>query len=589
MIKERAADGGEERFEGIAVSPGIAIGPVEFVQHAFERPASWPILSSTVDGEIRRLDEAIQATREQITQLQAKLQARSNGSEAHIFDAHLLVLEDQTVLVQIRQAIRENLQNADIVYYQVFSRYIESLRMIGDPYLRERAIDVEDVARRVLANLSHTEEINEDTPKASILFARDLTPSDTVDLDRRNILGFVTEQGSYTSHTAIMARSLCLPGVVGLDLPQEKLCRGEMVILDGHEGLLILRPTPETLAEYRQLIQQEGAFNESLLGLKDKKAVTSDGKSLILSANIEFGHEVELVKASGAAGVGLYRTEFFFFQEHHRPDEDRQAEVYSKAARSVHPDGVIIRTLDVGGDKFHHDEPVHRESNPFLGLRGIRLSLEERATFKTQLRAILRASAEGKVRVMYPMISGLEELRAANAILEECKTELRAEGRAFDEKLEVGCMIELPSAVLVAHELASEVSFFSVGTNDLIQYTIAVDRGNERVAHLYQPGHPAILRLLKMVVEAAHAHGIWAGVCGEMAGDVLFVAVLVGLGYDELSVGAGQVPRVKHVLSCLDSQECVRLVEQLLKLSHSEEVTRRLRELAAERFPDFLD
>jgi phosphotransferase system enzyme I (PtsI) len=582
---------GELRFRGIPVSPGIAFGDVHFQTKRFARPRTWPVEDLQVEEEIARLTEVIVSTRKEIEQLKEQLVSQGGDpSEAHVFDAHLLVLEDCTVIQEVTDMVRSDRMNVESVYYKVIRRYLDSLRKVDDPYLRERAVDIEDVAGRVLEHLKDKVDPKpggvKQQQRAHVLYAHDLTPSDTVHMDRKSVLGFATELGSNTSHTAIMARSLAIPGVVGLNIPRGCLQFGQEVILDGYNGLLIVGPKKDTREEYRTLAIKQNELNLRLETLRDEAAATADGHAITLSANIEFGHEVEQANRDGAAGVGLYRTEFFYFQQNKHPDEDQQAAVYSSIAKSVDPDGVIIRTLDVGADKFYTDGR-HAEPNPFLGWRGIRVSLLETEVFKTQLRACLRASAAGKVRIMYPMISGIEELRQANAILKECQGELCAQGIAFDENLEVGCMIELPSAAVMAHLLAKEVDFFSIGTNDLIQYTIAVDRVNERVAHLYQPGHPAILRLLQTIVSAAHNNGIWVGVCGEMAGDTLYTPILVGLGVDELSVGPNQILRLKHALNHLDSHECQSLIAELLAMQTADEIDARCREMALTNYGDF--
>lgn len=577
----------EYRFRGLAVSRGISTGELHFKGRRFEEPKRRSIKPEQLESEEALFHQAIAKTRETIQALKDQLLARGGDhSEAHIFDAHLLVLEDQPVIDEILQQLRKEHSNVASVYYKVILRYIDSLKSINDPYLRERAIDIEDVAGRLLANLSNEDSGATDNETPHVLFAQDLAPSDTVGLNRSLLLGFATRLGSFTSHTAIMARALGIPGVVGLDIPKGKLQAGQEVILDGYNGVIIVNPTEETRTEYRRLSEQQEILNQRLEELRGEPAQTADGKSIILSGNIEFGHEVDLVNRRGAAGVGLYRTEFFYFEQDRQPNEDQQAKAYGDVAETVDPNGVIIRTLDVGADKFYADGR-HAEPNPFLGWRGIRVSLAEPKVFKTQLRACLRASARGKVRIMYPMISGIEELRQSNAFLHECQEELRKEGIPFDEDVEVGCMIELPSAAIMAHQLAPEVDFFSIGTNDLIQYTIAVDRVNERVAHLYQPAHPAILRLIEMIVKAAHDNSIWVGVCGEMAGDPLFAPVLIGLGVDELSVGPSQILRVKHALRHLDSAECEDLVAELMTLQTVEEITERCRTMAKKRYGDF--
>ncbi len=578
----------EIRYRGLAVSRGVAVGPLRFQGQPFQRPRRWPITEVEVQGEETRFEEALRRTRGQIEQLQEQLlKTDGNHAEARVFDAHLLVLEDQTVISDVRKRLHKDRFNVESIYYEVIRRYVESLKAITDPYLRERAVDIEDVAGRVLVALADADDNTAMQQSPRVLFADDLAPSDTVGMDRSLLLGFATRLGSFTSHTAIMARALGIPGVVGLKIPPGTLRAGREVILDGFNGILITDPTEETLEEYRKLAEQQDVLNQRLDQLRAEPAETHDGARVVLSANIEFGHEVDAIMRRGADGVGLYRTEFFYYEQDRHPDEEQQTAAYSAVAEKVGDAGVIIRTLDVGADKFQTADGRLAEKNPFLGWRGIRVSLQETELFKTQLRACLRASARGNVRLMYPMISGVEELVAANGLLEECQAELRREGVPFDEDMEVGCMIELPSAVMVAPELAKEVDFFSVGTNDLIQYTIAVDRVNERVADLYQPGHPAILRLLEMVVEAAHDADIWVGVCGEMAGDPLFTPVLVGLGVDELSVGPSQILRVKHALRQLDSLECEVMVKELLRLPTVEEVMNRCRALAKERYGEF--
>ncbi len=588
--KDVPETGGERRLRGIPVSPGIAVGSLRFQGQAFQRPRTWPIAEGEIQAEEARFRKGLAETKTQIGALKGKLLERGgNDSEAHLFDAHQLVLEDRAVIDEVLKSLREDRLNVEAEYYKVIRRYLDSLREIDDPYLRERAIDIEDVAGRVLTNLSSDEEARSATAPADVaahvLYARDLTPSDTVGLDRSALLGFATELGSFTSHTAIMARALGIPGVVGMEIPRGLVRSGQKVILDGYHGWLIVDPTEETRKDYHRLASKERKVNRRLDELREEPAETEDGHSVILSGNIEFGSEVSIVCEKGGEGVGLYRTEFLYFEEGRHPDEDQQARAYGQVAAAVHPHGVIIRTLDVGADKYFEDGR-HAEPNPFLGWRGIRVSLAETEGFKKQLRACLRASRHGKVRVMFPMISGIEELRRAKELLRECQEELREKEVPFDEKIEVGCMIELPSAAIMAHRLAPEVDFFSVGTNDLIQYTIAVDRVNERVANLYQPGHPAILRLLRMVVQASHDHGIWVGVCGEMAGDPVFTPLLVGLGVDELSVGPNQILRVKHALRHLRYSQCQELVEELMTLDTVEEITQRCRDMAKERFGD---
>ncbi len=565
--------GAEIRVEGVAVSPGIAFGPLRVDLRRFSRPPSHPVAPQRIEGELTRFRAAVERTREQISADRDRLATRTGGETAGIFDAHLQILDDGELLRRVEKRISEAGRNVESVFYDIVSTFIERLREAENSFFRERATDIEDVAGRVIANLSGTDPESESAAAEDhILFAHDLTPFTASRMDHRRALGFATVLGGFTSHAAIMARALQIPGVVGLHLPEAELERATTTaLLDGYEGLLIINPSSETLKAYRALAKAKEERVGGLEHLRHRLALTADGLHIILSANIEFGSELESVRELGAEGIGLYRTEFFFFESGAPPDEDKQTANYARFAEVMQQGGVIIRTLDVGGDKLHPDL-AEREPNPFLGCRGIRLSLTEPAILKTQIRAILRASTAGKIRLMFPMISGMEELRAALALLQECREELRREGHAFDENLEAGCMIEVPSAALQADHIAREVDFLSVGTNDLVQYTIAVDRGNEHVAHLYQPGHPAVLRLLKKTVDAAHTNGIWAGICGEMAGERLFTPLLLGLGFDEFSVSPSQLLEVKEAISLLDSNQCRDFAEELLRYDTPEAV-----------------
>lgn len=581
---------GESRFQGVGVSPGIAIAEVQVIGVDFREPDEYPVAAEEIPGEIKRFEAALKATRSQILAMQDQIAQAVGSRDASIFDAHLLVLEDRTVLDEVIRELKGGKRNIEAAFYGVMKRYLDSLRKIDDPYLRERVIDVEDVARRVIRNLDGSESGRQvrASEKEHILVSHELTPGDTASIDRNLVMGFATEAGGTTSHTAIMARSLNIPAIVGLHGICEALHTGDRILLDGYHGLLFLNPTEETISSYGPLREAEGEIEDQLHELKDTKSATRDGRAIILSGNIEFVHEVEQVRESGAEGVGLYRTEFFFLKGKRLPTEEEQAESYSEVAMGVQPHAVIFRTLDVGGDKICEGTEDDPEPNPFLGWRGIRVSLKQRDIFEQQLRAILRASNFGKVGIMYPLISGLGEVRQANAILEECKREFRDKGIGFDEDIEVGAMIEVPSAALITELIAPEVDFFSIGTNDLIQYTIAVDRVNERVADLYQPTHPAVLRLMKKTVEAARNNGIWAGICGEMAGEIVYTPLMVGMGFDELSVAMGQLPRVKHAVQHLESGTCEALVEEVLQMGDPREIYEKTRSVAMAHYPELM-
>jgi phosphotransferase system enzyme I (PtsI) len=580
----------EIRFEGAGVSPGMACGKIHVVRDDLDDVARYLIAPSQVPDEIGRFETALIQTRMQILEMQQRIAESIGAKDAAIFDAHLLVVEDRTLIDEVLRKLETDLCNVEWVFQEVATRYAETLNKIDDPYLRERALDIQDVTKRVIRNLQGKAPktflaLNE----SHILVAHNLTPSDTASMNRANVLGVATDLGSRTSHAAILARSLNIPAVVGLHDITAKLETGQHVLVDGSDGLLIVNPTRETIAHYAELESRRARVVDQLKELRTTRSTTRDGRHIVLSANIELPEDVEAVAANGAEGIGLYRTEFLYLNRTTLPTEDEQFETYRKVAERVRPDPLIIRTFDLGGDKLAPGTvDITDELNPFLGWRAIRLCLENIDIFKTQLRAILRASAVGNIKIMFPMISGLEELRGAKAVLAECHEELRRSGVPLGEEIEVGAMIEIPSAAICANVLASEVDFFSIGTNDLIQYTLAVDRVNEKIAHLYEPTHPAILRLLRIITEAAHAHHIWVGVCGEMAGDVALVPLLLGLGMDELSAGATSVPRVKRAVQSLAIPECRALVEETLKLNTSSEILARCLELADKRYGDLL-
>lgn len=579
----------EKRFQGIGVSPGIARGTVFVYRTDDEEPPVRRITEAEIPNEIARFETALMATRAQILEMQERIAEAIGAKDAGIFDAHLLVVEDRTLIDEVLRTLTRDKTNIEHVFQQVANRYSKTLSEIDDPYLRERALDIHDVARRVVHNLmGKTAKPLAAIDTAHILVAHNLTPSDTAQLNRKLVLGFATDVGSKTSHTAIMARSMNIPAVVGLHNVTETLVSGDQVLLDGYNGFLIVNPSDQTLWEYGELEIKKTKVEEKLTGLRDTPSTTVDGLHVILSANIELPDEVEFVQKNGAEGIGLYRTEFFYLNKAELPNEEEQYQNYKRVAEQVLPHSVIIRTLDLGGDKFMSALDLPEELNPFLGWRAIRFCLEKPEIFKVQLRAILRASATGNIRMMYPMISGVDELRRANAMLEECRQELRAENIPFNESLEVGAMIEVPSAALSADILAREVKFFSIGTNDLIQYSIAVDRVNERISHLYEPTHPAIIRLIKMVVDAAHTHNLWVGVCGEMAGEIALTPLLIGLGVDELSTGAALVPRVKRAVQSLDVGACVQLVEDVLRMESSSVILESCEKVARDHYPELM-
>jgi len=577
-------------FKGIPVSSGVCRGKILVLDRKGPVVRKRELAESEVSEEVNRLEKALVQTRHQLLEVQRKVSAGMGASEGSIFDAHLLVLEDRTLLDEVLRMIQGEKTNAEHAFHVVAERYATTLAATQDEYLRERAPDMRDVAARVLNNLlGFQDEVDlRHLKEPCIIISHDLTPSNTAQMDRHHVLGFATEVGSKTSHTAIMARHLRIPAVVGLK-GASGLESGQYALLDGFNGVIIVNPTDQTLFEYGQLLRKQVTLQEKLRDILLKPAVTLDGHRVFLSANIEQEGDVEQVKANGAEGVGLFRSEYLFINRDHPPSEEQQFQSYRQTAAALKPLPVVIRTLDLGGDKFLAHRQMPAEMNPFLGWRAIRFCLQERDLFREQLRAILRASTEGNIKMMYPMVSGLDELNQANALVEEYKAELQRENIPFDVHIEVGAMIETPSAALVADSLAKRLKFFSIGTNDLIQYSLAVDRLNEKIAHLYEPTHPAIVRLIKMTVDAAHRHKIWVSVCGEMAGDPILAPLLIGLGVDELSVAPSLVPPVKFIIRRLKVNEARELAEFALNCESASEILTRCQDLARQIVPSLFE
>ena len=582
----------ETVLQGTPVSPGIAIAPVHVIARGFSAPDVYVIAEADVAAEQARFREAIATTKAQLDELQSRISGLSAENTAGIFEAHIMVLEDPVVLARVNDAIASRRQNAEYAFYAVFQNFLEAMRRVHDPYLRERTADIDDICQRVLRNFRTTADHRpHGTDTRHIIVAFDLSPSDTAAMNRKLVLGFATELGSVTSHTAILARSLGLPAVVALDHAVINVTTLSQAILDGYSGKLILHPTPETLARYRQLEQEKLRVRSTVEAERNAECATTDGREITLSANIEFLEELPQVRSSGAKGIGLYRTEFLLLNSEggDMPDEAAQTVAYTRAAQATAPHQVIIRTLDAGGDKLPAEPLIDPEPNPFLGWRGIRVSLARPAMFRDQLRAILRASAHGKLAVMFPLVSGLGEVTAAKKLLRQCMDELAKEKVPFDPNIPIGIMVEVPSAAIMADLIAPEVDFFSIGTNDLVQYTLAVDRVNHHVANLYRPTNPAIIRLIKRTVDAANANGIWTGVCGEMAGDMTLTPLLIGLGIDELSVGAHLVAPVHSAIRALSHAECAAMADAALKERNSVAIREMSQKIARACYPQLLD
>src|SRR5882762_10782 len=573
-----AGRSGEQLFRGIPVSSGVSRGKILVLGRPQDNLIPKQHVSEAeLTHQVHRLEQALVDTRHEILEVQRQVTEGLGAQDASIFDAHLLVLEDPTLIEEVSRIILEEKVTAEYAFQKVADKYAKTLSAIDDEYLRERAADMRDVTSRLLNKLMGVDE-DVDLSKLRepcIIISYDLSPSRTALLDRKMVLGFATDVGSKTSHTAIMARSLRIPAVVGLRHASGELVNGSYALLDGYNGLIIVNPTDQTLFEYGQLVRKKVTLEEKLREVQDKPAVTLDGFRVTLSANVEQPSDTDAVIASGAEGVGLFRTEYLFINREVLPNEEEQFVAYKQVAAALKPSPVIIRTLDLGGDKFLSHLQVPNEMNPFLGWRAIRFCLQEKDIFRNQLRAILRSSAHGNVKLMYPMISCLDELLQANALVETYKLELQEEGIPFDAGIEIGAMIEIPSAALGAEALAKRCKFFSVGTNDLIQYSLAIDRLNEKIAHLYEPTNPAILRLIKMTVDAAHRANIWVGVCGEMAGDPILTPLLVGLGVDELSVAPPNIPQIKFLIRRLKSNEARELAEFALECESGAEVLAR--------------
>lgn len=566
-------------INGIAASPGIEIGKAHVLKIQEINISTENISKDDIDGEIKKLDVAVAASKEQLEQIKAKAEKELGADKAAIFGAHLMVLEDLVFLDEVKTKITEELITADNAVSQVVNNYIEIFSNMEDEYMKERAADIKDVGERIVKNILGIAADSLTFSEEVIIIAKDLTPSDTAQMDKDKVLAFATDMGGRTSHTAIMARSLEIPAVVGLVDISDKVKDGDTVIVDGNKGIVYINPDESTLKEYEGLKREYIEYRKKLKELKDLPAETSDKlRRVELAANIGTPRDVKGALENGAEGVGLYRTEFLYMDRDALPSEEEQFEAYKEVIEKMAPRPIIIRTLDIGGDKKLNYLDMPEELNPFLGWRAIRMCLDRPHILKTQLRAILRASAYGNAKIMYPMVSGLDEIRRANAILHEAKEELKAEGIPFDEDLEVGIMVEIPSAAVIADILAKEVDFFSIGTNDLIQYTLAVDRMNEHISHLYEPLHPAVLRLIKNVIDASHKAGKWTGMCGEMAGDTWATAILLGMGLDEFSMSAGSIPQVKNIIRSLSFEKAKQIAEKALSMDDPEDIRNMVKE-----------
>ena len=559
------------QLKGIAASQGISLAKA----YVFVEPdlSVQEVKIEDVAAEVKRFEDAIEASKKELTIIKENALASLGADKAAVFEAHLLILDDPEFMGTVKTDIESKVINAEYAFKETSDMFISMFEAMDNEYMKERAADIRDVSKRILAHL-----LGVDLPNPSlideevIVIAEDLTPSDTAQLNKKYVKGFATNIGGRTSHSAIMARSLEIPAVVGTSSITEDVKNGDILILDGLDGIVLVNPDEATTAEYKEKHAKFEAQKAEWAKLVTEKSVTKDGHEVILAANIGTPADLEGVKNNGGEAVGLYRTEFLYMGRDQLPTEDEQFEAYKAVLEGMGDKPVVVRTLDIGGDKELPYLDLPKEMNPFLGFRAIRLCLEEKDLFRTQLRALLRASVYGKLCVMFPMIATIQEFRAAKALFLEEKEKLVAEGVAVSNDIELGIMVEIPSTAVIADIFAKEVDFFSIGTNDLVQYTMAADRMSEKVSYLYQPYNPAILRLVKNVIEASHKEGKWTGMCGEMAGDTLAIPLLLGMGLDEFSMSATSILQARSQIKNLSLEKMKELVDKAIMCSTTEEV-----------------
>ncbi|MCM3077634.1 phosphoenolpyruvate--protein phosphotransferase [Brevibacillus invocatus] len=559
------------KITGVKASAGIVIGKALLLDNSDLHIQS--VLVEDTGAEKSRFREALEKAKEDLLDISERVEQELGTEHADIFRAHLMVLEDPELVDTVQAKIEQEKVNAEHAMHEVAQSFISLFEQMDNEYMRERAADIRDVTKRVLSNLMGVElSVPSQLQDEVIIVAKDLTPSDTAQLDRRFVKGFVTDIGGRTSHSAIMARSMGIPAVVGTRDMTREAQTGVTLIVDGHEGIVIIDPSKEEIAAYREQQILYDKQKEEWAQLVGTKTMSRDGHHVELAANIGSPQDLADVLANGAEGVGLFRTEFLYMGRDELPTEEEQFQAYKQVLEQMDGKPVVIRTLDIGGDKHLPYLDLPEEMNPFLGFRAIRLCLDNQDLFRTQLRALLRASVHGNLKIMFPMIATLEEFRQAKAILEEEKQSMQDKGFVFTQPFEVGIMVEIPAAAMMVDIFANEVDFFSIGTNDLIQYTLAADRMNERVAYLYQPYHPAVLRLIRQVIEAAHAKGKWVGMCGEMAGDLVAIPILLGMGLDEFSMSASSILPARQLISRMSRDEKAKDTEQILSMSTSQQV-----------------
>jgi phosphotransferase system enzyme I (PtsI) len=578
-------------IQGIGASPGIIFGKAYLIERFKVRLPQKPIDSGQIEEEVKRFLNAVEDSRDQLTEIKEKILDPQVRQHSFILDVHLMILNDEMLLQDTVDTIRKKKVNAEWALDLTLEKLDTAFKAIEDEYLRERRSDLHYVSARIFRNLSGKKHDDISKIKGKVIVvAHDLSPADTLQMNLNHVAGFITDIGGKVSHTAILSRSLGIPAVVGLEVATSLINGGDPLIIDGETGEVVINPTEEVSQSFLERKRRIRSMDREVLKYASLPAETRDGVRIRLQANIEMVEEISSAKMHGAEGIGLYRTEILYLNRKDLPTEEEHFQTYRRLVENIYPATATIRTLDIGGDKFLADYSKNNELNPALGLRAIRFSLKETDIFKTQLRGILRASAHGKLRILLPMISGVEEIRKAKAILGEVKKGLVKAKVPFDGKIEIGAMIEIPSASDIADILAREVNFFSIGTNDLIQYALAVDRINEHVSYLYEPLHPAVLRIIRWVVQSGHQAGIPVAICGEMAAEPAYAIVLLGLGLDEFSMNPLSIPKVKKLLRMSRFEETRLLVEQLFQFSTASEIEGCLRNWIAKRFPeDFIE
>jgi len=577
-------------IQGIGASPGIVVGKAYLVERAKVRMPQKRISQEEVEAEVDRFLRAIQLSKDQLLEIKEKILDPEVRRHAFILDVHLMILDDQMLIQDTINLIRKRKINSEWALDLTLEKLDTAFKTIEDEYLRERRSDLHYVSARVFRNLLGKKHDDITRIKGKVIVvAHDLSPADTIQMNLKQVAGFITDIGGRVSHTAILARSLGIPAVVGLEVATSLINGGDLLVIDGESGEVVINPTEEVSQSLLQRKKRIKAVERDVLKYATLPAETRDGVRVLLQANIEMVDEVPSAKMYGAEGIGLYRTELLYLNRKELPTEEEHFQTYRQLAEKVYPAMATIRTLDIGGDKFLSNYSKNNEMNPAMGLRAIRFSFKEMDIFKTQLRGILRASAYGKLRILFPMISGINEIRRAKAVLEEVKKGLTKAKIPFDPNLPIGAMIEIPSASLIADLLAQEVDFFSIGTNDLIQYSLAVDRINEHVSYLYEPLHPAILRSIRGVVQSAHQRNIPVAICGEMAAEPAYTLILLGMGLDEFSMHPVAIPKVKKILRMSRFEETLTLVEKIFQFSTASEIESYVRHWMAERYPkDFL-